>query len=68
MEGFWEGKICVLVVMDVVGWGIYIDDIFYVVNYSLLEDFEDYVYWIGCIGWVGKNGVSISFVCEEDVF
>ncbi|MGB3620246.1 MAG: ATP-dependent RNA helicase RhlB [Ketobacter sp.] len=68
LEGFREGKIRVLVATDVAGRGIHIDDISHVVNYSLPEDPEDYVHRIGRTGRAGKNGVSISFACEEDAF
>ena len=68
LEGFREGRIRVLVATDVAGRGIHIDDITFVVNYTLPEDPEDYVHRIGRTGRAGKLGTSISFACEEDAF
>ena len=68
LEGFREGRIRVLVATDVAGRGIHIDDITFVVNYTLPEDPEDYVHRIGRTGRAGKSGTSISFACEEDAF
>lgn len=53
LEDFMNGKLDILVVIDVVVWGFYIDVVIYVFNYDLFDDVEDYVYCIGCIGWVG---------------
>ena len=68
LESFREGKIRVLIATDVAGRGIHIDDITFVVNYTLPEDPEDYVHRIGRTGRAGKLGTSISFACEEDAF
>ncbi len=68
LESFREGKIRVLIATDVAGRGIHIDDITFVVNYTLPEDAEDYVHRIGRTGRAGKSGTSISFACEEDAF
>ncbi|MGB1220271.1 MAG: helicase-related protein, partial [Alcanivoracaceae bacterium] len=57
-----------LVATDVAGRGIHIDNVSHVVNYNLPEDPEDYVHRIGRTGRAGKDGVSISFACEDDAF
>ncbi|MBV1914489.1 MAG: DEAD/DEAH box helicase [Pseudomonadales bacterium] len=68
LEAFRSGNIQVLVATDVAGRGIHIDDISYVVNYTLPEDPEDYIHRIGRTGRAGSNGSSISFACEDDSF
>ena len=53
---------------DVAGRGIHIDDIKYVVNYTLPYEPEDYVHRIGRTGRAGADGVAISFACESGSF
>lgn len=68
IEVFWEGKKDVLVVIDVVFKGLDFFVIQYVINYDMLEEIENYVYWIGCIGCLGNIGIVIIFinkVCDE---
>jgi ATP-dependent RNA helicase RhlB len=68
LDAFKAGRIKILVATDVAGRGIHIDDISHVVNYTLPEEPEDYVHRIGRTGRAGKEGVSISFACEDDAF
>lgn len=68
LERFREGEIEVLIATDVAGRGIHIDDISHVINYNLPEEAEDYVHRIGRTGRAGAQGVSISFIGEEDAF
>ncbi|MCK0743751.1 DEAD/DEAH box helicase [Chromohalobacter nigrandesensis] len=68
LDRFRNGEVDVLVATDVAGRGIHIDDVSHVVNYTLPEDPEDYVHRIGRTGRAGAEGVSISFVGEEDAF
>jgi len=68
LDAFKAGRIKILVATDVAGRGIHIDDISHVVNYTLPDEPEDYVHRIGRTGRAGKEGVSISFACEDDAF
>ena len=68
LDNFKSGKLKVLVATDVAGRGIHIDNISHVVNFTLPEEPEDYVHRIGRTGRAGKQGVSISFACEDDAF
>lgn len=68
LERFRDGKVKVLVATDVAGRGIHIEDISYVVNFTLPYEPEDYVHRIGRTGRAGAEGVSISFACEEGAF
>lgn len=68
LDDFKAGKIRVLVATDVAGRGIHIEDMDYVINFTLPRDPEDYVHRIGRTGRAGAVGTSISFACEEDSF
>ena len=68
LNRFKEGDLKYLVATDVAGRGIHVDGISHVVNYDLPEDAEDYVHRIGRTGRAGAEGISISFVSEDDAF
>ena len=68
MHEFKAGRINILVATDIVARGIDIDDIRLVINYDVPHDSEDYVHRIGRTGRAGAQGVSISFVSEDDAF
>lgn len=48
--------------MDIVVWGLDVNNFSYVVNFDLFDNVEIYIYCIGCIGWVGKIGKAIVLV------
>jgi ATP-dependent RNA helicase RhlE len=66
LEGFKKRKINVLVATDIAARGIDIDDLSYVINYEIPELAETYVHRIGRTGRAGKNGVALSFCCDEE--
>jgi len=68
LENFKQGKYKVLVATDVAGRGIHIEGVSHVINYNLPVDPEDYVHRIGRTGRAGKDGISISFACEDDSY
>ena len=68
LNRFKDGSLKFLVATDVAGRGIHVDGISHVVNYELPEDPEDYVHRIGRTGRAGAEGISISFVSEDDAF
>lgn len=68
LNRFKEGVIPYLVATDVAGRGIHVDGVTHVFNYDLPEDPEDYVHRIGRTGRAGAEGISISFVSEDDAF
>lgn len=68
LEQFRAGDVKIMVATDVAGRGIHIEDVNYVINYTLPEDPEDYVHRIGRTGRAGAKGISISFVGEEDAY
>ncbi|MCB2217060.1 MAG: DEAD/DEAH box helicase [Desulfobulbaceae bacterium] len=68
LEAFRSGSTRVMVATDVAGRGIHVDDIIYVVNYTLPEEPENYVHRIGRTGRAGAKGVAVSFACEKGSF
>ncbi len=68
LEAFRSGSTRVMVATDVAGRGIHVDDIVYVVNYTLPEEPENYVHRIGRTGRAGAKGVAVSFACEKGSF
>ena len=65
---FKEGEVQIVVATDVAGRGIHVDGVSHVLNYHLPEDPEDYVHRIGRTGRAGAEGMSISFITEDDAF
>ena len=57
-----------MVATDVAGRGIHVDGVTHVINFDLPEDPEDYVHRIGRTGRAGAEGISISFISEDDAF
>jgi len=53
---------------DVAGRGIHVDNVSHVINFTLPEQSDDYVHRIGRTGRAGAQGVSISFLSEDDAF
>lgn len=58
----------VIVVIDVLFWGIDIKGIDVVINFDVLGDVEDYVYCIGCIVWVEVFGMAFIYINGEDMY
>ncbi len=68
LQRFKDGDVPLVVATDVAGRGIHVDGVSHVINYDLPEDPEDYVHRIGRTGRAGAEGISISFVSEDDAF
>ncbi|MDR0477449.1 MAG: DEAD/DEAH box helicase [Desulfobulbaceae bacterium] len=68
LERFRSGGAKILIATDVAGRGLHIDQVSYVVNYTLPNEAEDYVHRIGRTGRAGAAGVAISFADEEGAF
>ena len=68
LEGFRAGSNRILVATDVAGRGIHVDDIEFVVNYTLPYEPESYVHRIGRTGRAGAKGIAVSFACEKGSF
>jgi ATP-dependent RNA helicase RhlB len=68
LQRFKDGDVPYVVATDVAGRGIHVDGVSHVVNFDLPEDAQDYVHRIGRTGRAGAEGISISFVSEDDAF
>lgn len=68
LEQFKNGQTNIMIATDVAGRGIHIQDISHVINYTLPERADDYIHRIGRTGRAGKQGISISFLAEDDAF
>jgi superfamily II DNA/RNA helicase len=68
MHEFKNNRVSILVATDIVSRGIDIDDISLVINYDVPHDAEDYVHRIGRTARASAEGMSITFVSEEEQF
>eukprot|EP00339_Tiarina_fusa_P026508 CAMPEP_0117004918 /NCGR_PEP_ID=MMETSP0472-20121206/5728_1 /TAXON_ID=693140 ORGANISM="Tiarina fusus, Strain LIS" /NCGR_SAMPLE_ID=MMETSP0472 /ASSEMBLY_ACC=CAM_ASM_000603 /LENGTH=610 /DNA_ID=CAMNT_0004706027 /DNA_START=73 /DNA_END=1901 /DNA_ORIENTATION=+ len=62
LEDFKNKKIQILVATDVLGRGIDIEGLPYVINYDLPSSAVDYIHRVGRTGRAGMKGKAISFV------
>jgi len=65
MAAFRTGEIKYLIATDVMSRGIDVVGLSHVVNYDLPVDIENYVHRIGRTGRIGRDGIAISFVSQE---
>jgi ATP-dependent RNA helicase DeaD len=63
MESFKHGQTSILVATDVAARGIDVNDIDYVINYDIPQNYEYYVHRIGRTGRAGKSGKAIT-ICS----
>ena len=68
MYKFKAGMTDVLVATDIVARGIDIDDISIVINFDVPHDAEDYVHRIGRTARADKDGQSITFISDTDIY
>ncbi|MEN8380925.1 ATP-dependent RNA helicase RhlB [Acinetobacter radioresistens] len=68
LDQFKNGKHNIMIATDVAGRGIHVDNVSHVINFTLPEQSDDYVHRIGRTGRAGAQGVSISFLSEDDAF
>ncbi|MDO9153862.1 MAG: DEAD/DEAH box helicase [Paludibacter sp.] len=68
MHEFKNNRVNILVATDIVSRGIDIDDISLVINYDVPHDAEDYVHRIGRTARAKAEGMSITFVSEEEQY
>jgi ATP-dependent RNA helicase RhlE len=68
MHEFKNNRVNILVATDIVSRGIDIDDISLVINYDVPHDAEDYVHRIGRTARASAEGMSITFVSEEEQY
>lgn len=66
LKQFEAGKYRVLIATDVAARGLDITDISHVINFDAPQSPNDYLHRIGRTGRVGKDGVAITFMNEEE--
>ena len=67
LESFRKGKVDVLVATDVLARGIDIDEVRYVVNYTVPIQPEDYVHRIGRTGRAGEAGRAYTMMSADQL-
>lgn len=68
LERFKSGQYNIMIATDVAGRGIHVDGVSHVINFTIPEQPDDYVHRIGRTGRAGQQGISISFLSEDDAF
>lgn len=66
LNQFKEGNIRALVATDVAARGLDIKNLFYVINYELPYNAEDYVHRIGRTARAGDSGLAVSLVTAKE--
>mgnify|MGYP002579992499 CR=1 FL=1 len=66
LRKFRDRTINILVATDVAARGIDINNLTYVINYSLPQDSESYVHRIGRTGRAGNTGTAITFISSSE--
>lgn len=63
-----KSSVCnLLVVKSVAVRGLDVKGVELVVNFDVLNYYEEYVYCVGRMGRVGRKGCVVMFVLEDDV-
>jgi ATP-dependent RNA helicase RhlE len=65
LDRFKNNQVNVLVATDVAARGIDVVDISHVVNYSIPNEYEDYIHRIGRAGRAGRVGYALTFVSHN---
>jgi superfamily II DNA/RNA helicase len=67
LDKFRSGEISLLAASDVAARGLDIPDVSHVINYDVPWQPDDYVHRIGRTGRAGREGISATIVCSDDV-
>ncbi len=62
LDKFKKNQITILVATDVAARGIDVSDITHVINYSVPQQYDDYIHRIGRAGRAGQVGYALTFV------
>jgi superfamily II DNA/RNA helicase len=62
LKRFKENDVNVLVATNVAARGIDVTDVTHVINYSLPQNYDDYIHRIGRAGRAGRTGYALTFV------
>lgn len=64
LRKFKQNEITILVATDVAARGIDVSDITHVINYSIPQQYDDYIHRIGRAGRAGQVGYALTFVAH----
>ncbi len=64
---FKKGQVDILVSTNVAARGIDVNDLKYVINFTMPDDNESYIHRIGRTGRIGKKGIAITFLDKKDL-
>jgi len=67
LEEFKVNGAQILVATDLIGRGIHIDDLPYVINYELPRSPLDYIHRIGRTGRAGEKGTAINILTDDEL-
>ncbi|MGE0765306.1 MAG: DEAD/DEAH box helicase [Hyphomicrobiaceae bacterium] len=67
LDKFRSGEISLLAASDVAARGLDIPDVSHVINYDVPWQPDDYVHRIGRTGRAGREGISATLVCSDDI-
>ncbi|MCA9348482.1 DEAD/DEAH box helicase, partial [Candidatus Saccharibacteria bacterium] len=62
LRRFKQDEISILVATDVAARGIDVSDVTHVINYSIPQQYDDYIHRIGRAGRAGQIGYALTFV------
>ncbi|MBR74525.1 MAG: hypothetical protein CL872_06285 [Dehalococcoidaceae bacterium] len=68
LNNFKNGKTRILLSTDLLSRGIDIQQLSLVINFDLPKNKETYIHRIGRSGRYGRKGVSINFVCNNEIY
>lgn len=66
IQTFREKQASILIATDVAARGIDIPHVSLVINYQMVNKFEEYIHRVGRTGRAGQSGKSVTFVDESD--
>lgn len=64
LDKFKKNQVNILVATDVAARGIDVADVSHVINYSIPQQYTDYIHRIGRAGRAGKTGYALTFVAH----
>ena len=65
LDKFANGDVNIITATDVLARGIDVSDVYYVINFDVPEQPEDYIHRIGRTGRAGSKGFAVTFVTPE---
>lgn len=67
IQDFSDGRVSLLLTTDIGARGLDFSDLYYVVQYDMVQDSDTYIHRSGRIGRMGKDGAVISLVNDREL-